>query len=372
MVQNTSSAEAELIVAGLFAGIGGLELGFERSGAKTRLLCEIDPDARRVLRKRFPDIPIVDDIRSIKRLPNRVNVVTAGFPCQDLSMAGGKSGIHGSASSIVQHLFDLLSKSEVEWVVIENVYFMLQLDHGRGIRVLADRLEGLGYRWAYRVIDTISFLPQRRRRVFMIGSLSHDPRSVVFDEANHSSEDKREFPSNVPLGFYWTEGRSGVGLTADAVPPLKAGSTIGIPSPPAILLPEGIVGTPSLADCERLQGFPAGWTLPALPQGKGHDQRWRLVGNAVSVPVARWIGKRIKRATRRPPVEAAGTPIKRGRAWPVGGYNVDGIRSGVQIGTIDALLAQLCVRHGLTMLTTDNDFMLAARHCDLSVWSAES
>jgi predicted nucleic acid-binding protein len=47
-------------------------------------------------------------------------------------------------------------------------------------------------------------------------------------------------------------------------------------------------------------------------------------------------------------------------------------RSGVQIGTIDALLAQLCVRHGLTMLTTGNDFMLAARHCDLSVWSAES
>jgi predicted nucleic acid-binding protein len=47
-------------------------------------------------------------------------------------------------------------------------------------------------------------------------------------------------------------------------------------------------------------------------------------------------------------------------------------RSGVQIGTIDALLAQLCVRHGLTILTTDNDFMLAARHCDLSVWRAES
>jgi DNA (cytosine-5)-methyltransferase 1 len=235
VVRKTSSANAELIVAGLFAGIGGLELGFERGGAKTRLLCEIDRDARRVLRRRFPGVPIVGDIRNLKRLPKGVNVVTAGFPCQDLSMAGGKSGIDGSASSIVKHLFDLLSKSKVEWVVIENVYFMLQLDHGRAIRVLADRLEGLGYRWAYRVIDTISFLPQRRRRVFMVGSLSHDPRSVLFDETNHPSDAAREFPCDVPLGFYWTEGRSGIGLTADAVPPLKAGSTIGIPSPPAIL-----------------------------------------------------------------------------------------------------------------------------------------
>ena len=323
------SSAAEHSVAGLFAGIGGFELGFERSGGKTALLCEIDPAAQRVLRKRFPGVPIVGDVRDIVRLPPEITVITAGFPCQDLSMAGSKRGIDGNMSSIVKHLFDLLSRRRVEWVVIENVYFMLQLDHGRAIATIADRLEDLGYRWAYRVIDTISFLPQRRRRVFIVASRSNDPRAVLFDRGNFTcaSDKRREFCTNVPLGFYWTEGRSGIGLAWDAVPPLKAGSSIGIPSPPAILLTEGGVGTPTLEDCERLQGFPAGWTRAARPEGKGQDRRWRLVGNAVSVPVARWIAKRI--VTPKPlRTEPQVVPIQRGTGWPMAGFNVDGSRFG--------------------------------------------
>jgi DNA (cytosine-5)-methyltransferase 1 len=316
-------------VAGLFAGIGGFELGFQRSGGKTALLCEIDPAAQLVLHNRFPGVPIVGDIRDMVRLPREVTVITAGFPCQDLSMAGSKRGIDGNVSFIVRHLFDLLSKRSVEWVVIENVYFMLQLDSGRAIATIADRLEDLGYRWAYRVIDTISFLPQRRRRVFIVASRSNDPRTVLFDQGSSTwaSEDRREFCTETPVGFYWTEGRSGIGLARDAIPPLKAGSSIGIPSPPAILLTAGCVGTPSLADCERLQGFPAGWTRAARPEGKGHDRRWRLVGNAVSVPVARWIAKRI--VTPKPlKTEPELVPIRRGSGWPMAGFNVDGSRVG--------------------------------------------
>jgi DNA (cytosine-5)-methyltransferase 1 len=321
------------IVAGLFAGIGGLELGFERCGGKTALLCEIDAVAQRVLSKRFPGVPIVSDIRNLGQLPRDVNVVTAGFPCQDLSMAGSKRGIIGNASSLVGRLFDLLSMRRVEWVVIENVYFMLQLDHGRAIATIADRLENLGYRWAYRVIDTISFLPQRRRRVFIVASLSHDPRGVLFDSEDFSctTSDSDQFRTDIPVGFYWTEGRSGVGLAVDAIPPLKAGSTIGIPSPPAILLPDGRLGMPSLADCERLQGFPAGWTAAARCDAKGHDGRWRLVGNAVSVPVARWIAKRL--VTLRPlKVEPEVVPMQPGSSWVTAGFNVDGVRMGCRAG----------------------------------------
>jgi DNA (cytosine-5)-methyltransferase 1 len=77
----------------LFAGIGGIELGLERYEYQTELLCEIDPGAQRVLRKHFPDIPIDTDVRHIKSLP-KVDLVTAGFPCQDLSQAGRTAG-HG-------------------------------------------------------------------------------------------------------------------------------------------------------------------------------------------------------------------------------------------------------------------------------------
>ncbi len=248
-------------------------------------------------------------------------------------MAGSKSGIDGKVSSVVRHLFRLLPRSKVEWVVLENVYFMLQLDHGRAMRVLAESLEDLGYRWAYRVIDSISFLPQRRRRVFMVASRSHDPRPVLFDdsELSEKADNGREFHFNLPLGFYWTEGRSGVGLTLNAIPPLKAGSGIGIPSPPAILRPDGVVGTPSLEDCERLQGFPAGWTLPAFPGGKQHDRRWRLVGNAVSVPVARWLAKRLTKRKEKVEIDGALSPIKGGRAWPAAGFNVEGVRYGLNV-----------------------------------------
>ena len=96
-------------------------------------------------------------------------------------------------------------------------------------------------------------------------------------------------------GFYWTEGLRGLGWAVDAVPTLKGGSTIGIPSPPAIWNSgDGSITTPDIRDAERLQGFDADWTLPALDVGgvrRGH--RWKLVGNAVSVPVARWVGDRL-------------------------------------------------------------------------------
>ncbi len=94
-------------------------------------------------------------------------------------------------------------------------------------------------------------------------------------------------------GFYWTEGIRGLGWAPDAVPTLKNGSTVGIASPPAILLPNGAVVTPDIRDAERLQGFEAGWTAPAEAVARP-SLRWSLVGNAVTVRVARRLGGRLR------------------------------------------------------------------------------
>jgi DNA (cytosine-5)-methyltransferase 1 len=93
-------------------------------------------------------------------------------------------------------------------------------------------------------------------------------------------------------GFYWTEGIRGLGWAPDAVPTMKNGSTVGIPSPPAVLLPDGMVITPDIRDAERLQGFPVDWTLPAEAVARA-SLRWSLVGNAVTTPVAAWLGGRL-------------------------------------------------------------------------------
>lgn len=308
-----------MTVAGLFAGIGGFEHAFAQAGFETRLLAEIDHAARAILEERFPGIQIGEDVARLTELPRGTEIVTAGFPCQNLSMAGDKSGIDGDKSSAVKAIFPLIKQANVGTVVIENVYFMLQLKSGDAMRWLVEQFEELEFKWAYRVLDTMGFgLPQRRRRVYMVASREIDPRSVLFADDAHPSVPE-DYDLSRPLGFYWTEGRSGVGFVSDAIPPIKAGSSLGIPSPPAALFPDGEVLMPGIAACERLQGFSEEWTRPA--EGRGtRGVRWRLIGNAVSVPVARWIAERIREPGT--PREFDVFELGDGDRWPDSGWNV--------------------------------------------------
>ena len=315
-----------MAVTGIFAGIGGFELAFSQAGIETNLLVEVDQDASNVLQRRFPKADIQANVLDVADIPGDTTILTSGFPCQNLSMAGDKSGIEGTKSGIVKKMFDLIKRSGVPTVVIENVYFMLQLDSGNAMAWLVNRFEELEYRWAYRVVDSMGFgLPQRRRRVYFIATLDLDPRTVLFaDETTAAAAPTADLTR--PLGFYWTEGRSGLGLTVDGIPPLKVGSALGIPSPPAVLFPDGEVLTPSLEACERLQGFECGWTdVPSNTIKKG--ARWRMVGNAVSVPVAQWVAERIQN-----PGEVADfgeSSLANCRRWPDAAWNVEGKRIGV-------------------------------------------
>ncbi|MCC7410017.1 MAG: DNA (cytosine-5-)-methyltransferase [Gammaproteobacteria bacterium] len=325
-----STGEAQrgrlLRTVGLFAGIGGLERGLGLSGHETTLLCENDPAANRVLDTHFTDIRRHGDIRSLDGLPTGTELLVGGFPCQDLSQAGPTNGIFGARSGLVSEVFRLLERTPVPWVLLENVPFMLQLGRGRAMEVIIDALERLGYRWAYRTVDTRSFgLPQRRRRVFLLATLETDPRGVLMADATDPPAEPDDYRS-VACGFYWTEGIRGLGWAVNAIPTLKNGSTIGIPSPPAIILPSGSIVKPDIRDAERLQGFPADWTAPAesiVPK----SARWRLVGNAVSVPVATWLGRRL--ASAGTPLEAEEYPAIGGRSWPAAAYNVDKNRVAV-------------------------------------------
>jgi len=280
--------------AGLFAGIGGFELGLARAGHETALLCDVLPAARAVLETRFSGVDYHDDLTTLKALPRTVDAVCAGFPCQDLSQAGRTAGLDGARSGLIGEVFRLLGRRRIPTVVVENVPFMLQLAGGRAMREIVAEFERLSYRWAYRVVDSYAFgLAQRRERVFLVASRDLDPRDVLLaDDA--PIERRKSAIGRLPHGFYWTEGQGGLGWAVDAVPTLKNGSTIGIPSPPAILMPDGRIIKPGIRDAERLQGFDADWTAPAESVARS-SSRWGLVGSAVSVPVAAWIGDRLAR-----------------------------------------------------------------------------
>jgi len=163
-------------------------------------------------------------------------------------------------------------------------------------------------------VDTRAFgIPQRRRRVLLLASRTEDPRKPLF--GSDAGEFVPEFSGSQLCGFYWTEGLRGLGWAIDAIPTLKGGSAFGIPSPPAIWDPrDGSITTPHIDDAERLQGFTEGWTQPAVEvPGVRKTHRWKLLGNAVSVPVAEWIGQRLVATTGHVP---EGAPLARGVTWP--------------------------------------------------------
>lgn len=285
----------ELTVAGLFSGIGGIELGLHAAGHRSVYMCEYWEPARAVLSKRFPSVELAGDILDVKQLP-AADVTVGGFPCTDLSQAGRTAGISGDQSGLVMKALQLVSKSSCEWLVLENVRNMLHLHRGKAMEAITSELEQMGFRWAYRLVDSrFTGVPQRRQRVILVASREHDPRTVLF--ADDAGERPEEELADDAFGFYWTEGLRGLGWAEDAVPTLKGGSTLGIPSPPAVWLPgapeDSRFVIPGITTGERMQGFDADWTDAPFDGRRSVGARWKMVGNAVTVGVAQWIGRRL-------------------------------------------------------------------------------
>lgn len=314
-----------MTAASLFAGIGGIDRGLARAGFETTYLCEWWEPAQAVLRSRFPGVPLVGDIAEVRSIP-KVDLIAAGFPCTDLSQAGRTAGIEGEQSGLVRKALDLVDNHSASWLLLENVRNMLPLHGGRAMAAITAELDRMGFRWAYRVVDSrFTGVPQRRQRVIILASRVEDPRPALF--ADDAGERAAPFYRRDACGFYWTEGLRGLGWAADATPTLKGGSTIGIPSPPAIWLPDEAprrqITVPGVETAERLQGFPRGWTRAALHGARrGVGARWKLVGNAVTVGVAAWVGRRIVEPGTWDATLAS--PLASGSRWPMAAWGEKG------------------------------------------------
>lgn len=149
---------SKLRVLSLFAGIGGFDLGLERTGGfETVAFCEIEPFPRAVLAKQWPKVPCYDDVRTLtaERLAAdgiAVDVICGGFPCQDLSEAGERAGIEGDRSGLWREFARLIGEIRPEIALVENVPELLAGDGGRWFgRVLAD-LAALGYHAVWHCI----------------------------------------------------------------------------------------------------------------------------------------------------------------------------------------------------------------------------
>lgn len=335
----------------LFSGVGGLDLGLERAGFECAWQAEKDKYCLKVLEEHFPDAERYDDVRSITReTAEPVDLICGGFPCQDVSVAGKRNGLSGARSGLWFEFERIIREFKPKWVLIENVGGLLSSNSGEDFRTIIQTLDELGYGVAWRVLDSQYFgVPQRRKRVFIVGSLGNtscgevlfEPESlsgdfapsgeqrkeatsatlrsggsggipssrgeniVAYWDGSQTSDtldvsvlskgqmmpEKRRFPviwemhhaSEVYRGL-WTAQNRPETYKEQVAPTLQARMGTGGNNIP-------LVGVRKLTplECERLQGFPDNWTA-----SQSDTQRYRQMGNAVTVNVAEWVAKRIK------------------------------------------------------------------------------
>lgn len=290
----------KLKVASFFAGIGGFDLGFERAGMEVVFQCEINKFGQSILRKHWPNVLLIDDIRSVNAtdIPDNANLWCGGFPCQDLSSAnqGKRKGLEGERSGLFYEFCRLVKKKKPKWIVLENVPGLLNSHNGEDFRCVLEELDELGYGLSWRVFDAKYFgTPQRRRRVYIVGSYrTLDAPRVLFEPGAVKVVAKQgvgeKFPCtgrfkerDVDANIYAIQHAS-IGRKASAGPQAKGfrndGETYTLDSRGA-------------ADvvCSAINPF--GVRGAARVSKTLDGSRYRALGNAVNVSVIEWIGKRI-------------------------------------------------------------------------------
>lgn len=296
-------------VASFFSGIGGLDLGLERAGFEVRFHCEIKPFCRTILRERWPEMPLHDDIRTLDdaKIP-KADVWAAGFPCQDLSLArmGPRSGLRGSQSGLFHEFMRLVRGCTPRAIILENVHGLLSSHGGRDFTVVLKALDELGYGVAWRVLNSKDFgVPQQRRRVYIV-AMHRDWQGsgeVLFESQCGDGNIKKGGQNGQKSAslFQTVIGNTRRGplvkSLAHCVYAESARHTGTDWSRNYVWYPDGRVRRFTPNEVEQVQGFPVDWTLPTHVDERQADRidslRYHAVGNAVTPPVAQWVGERL-------------------------------------------------------------------------------
>ncbi len=258
-----------------FSGIGGLEIT-----SSNPILCEIDSNCRKILTRQFPNSRIIEDIHDVCDLS--FDLITGGWPCQDISVAGRKRGLEGKNSGLFYRFIEIAKQGGAKTIVAENVTNLLRMENGAVFREVLKTIFDQGYEHiAWRTLNARSFgLPHHRNRVFIIASKSQDVAFTLFRPL--PSIEQSSSPSKT-AGFYWTAGTHALNYSKGYIPTLKVGSSINIPSPPAIHF-DSVVRQLSCDEALRLQGFE-----PDLFSDLNKSAIYQMAGNAVSKPVGSFV-----------------------------------------------------------------------------------
>ncbi|TRW18084.1 DNA (cytosine-5-)-methyltransferase [Glacieibacterium frigidum] len=296
-----------LLHSSFFSGVGGFDLGFERAGIETVFLCEKKAFCRRVLNRHWPDVPTFEDVQDVD--PNIIpdsEIWTAGFPCQDLSLArmGPRAGLRGSQSGLFHEFANLVRWRSPRIVVLENVHGLLTSHRGRDFAIVLKTLDELGYGVAWRVLNSQHFgVPQSRKRVYIVavhrdgagaGQILFEPECRSGDTASSGKNGKKSSSLFQTIVGDFVEGPL-VKSRAHCIYAESARHTGTDWSRNYVWYPKGRVRRFTPVEVERVQGFPEGWTeAPVVGREDADSLRYHAVGNSVTPQVAEWLGQRIR------------------------------------------------------------------------------
>lgn len=304
----------------LFAGIGGVRMGFERAGFETVFGNDFDPYCKATYDLNFKDTPLtVADIVKVKSadLPD-FDILLGGFPCQPFSIAGYRRGfLDTGRGDLFFEIIRILRDKKPQAVFLENVKNLKSHDKGKTFKIISDALTDLGYHVKMQVLNSMEYgnVPQNRERVYIVGFKSknqHDafqfPKPITLKKTVadllEKNVDKKYYYTNSTIYktlkdsiktkgvvYQWRrkyvrENKSGV------CPTLTANMGMGGHNVPLIKDDKGIRKlTPR--ECARLQGFPENYKLPTnLPDTKLYKQ----FGNSVTVSVIERVAQELKKA----------------------------------------------------------------------------
>ena len=294
----------------LFSGIEAATVAWKPLGWEPVAYSEIDPFPKAVLAHHYPEVPDLGDMTKIdwRKYRGTVDLVCGGSPCQAFSIAGLRKALDDPRGQLMLEYLRACHEIDPEWIVWENVPGVLSADGGRAFGSL---LAGVAELWphggaAWRVLDAQHFgVAQRRRRVFLVFNTRDWRRAapVLFERESMPrriaacGEAQEPFPACADNGVgtpIWCAGDSGVNmpLSLDLAPTLTAHDSR---SAPFVSTRDGVRRLLPV-ECERLQGFPDGYT--DVPwHGADHapdSKRYKALGNSMAVPVMRWIGEGIE------------------------------------------------------------------------------
>ena len=304
-----------MIYASVCSGISSESVGWRPLGWSPAWFAEIAPFPSAVLAHRYPDVPNLGDANKIHEKPefrkHKIDILVGGTPCQPFSLQGSRAGLEDAGGRLALRFLEIAEIRRPRWLVWENVEAVLCANGGRDFETFLRKLGNIGYGYSWHVLDARDFgLAQSRRRVFLVGHLGDWKRAAaVFS-------DRDGVPEGAEAGRAEHAGRGGTGapdsgaaakvfaLQGNAIHrraetgrrrALREGLMYCLTvSDKHAVIADGVARYILPVEAERLQGLPDDYTkVPYRGKPAADQLRYEAVGNAIAVPILRWLGERL-------------------------------------------------------------------------------